>query len=153
MKIRFLLFTFLTTLSSFHLSGQKAFELKTNPFLLLFPEAGLPISAEFIIKPDIGIGLDAYLGEYGGLLYLTGRYYFNENYGADRLFVGPFLGSLLVSDEGALAFGFLTGYKVMSKKRVGLDLGVGLGRATNIGVLPYAVLNISYRFKSKSGSN
>ena len=135
---------------------RKAFEVTTNPLGLLFlPDAFfLPVSAEFIINENFGAGAEALLiasdGFFGAIVYGSAKYYFNPKYGADRFYVGSYLGGARLLEANGFGLGFMIGQKWVSSKNIVFDLAIGGGRdfTRGIGFLPYAKVNIGYRLEN-----
>jgi hypothetical protein len=137
-------------------NAQTQFEISTNPITLLLPEAAIiPISAELIINDDWGAGLDAIVSfGNGGYLYASGKHYFNPDKGADKFYLGAFLGGAGIEDLVGFGLGFMAGYKWISRAGVTFEIAGGLGRdfTSNIYVLPYGKLNVGYRFGFKKAA-
>ena len=86
----------------------------------------------------------------GGGLLIHGKYYFNPDFGSDKVYVGLLAGGFGGDGETFAAFGFEGGYKWLGKRNVLLEIGLGIGRATaDFGVLPYGRLMVGYRFPKK----
>lgn len=85
-----------------------------------------------------------------GIVYATGKYFFNLRQGCDKFNVGAFIGAGGGSGDSGLGAGFLLGYKTVSNKRVLLDIGLGVGRGGgDIETIPYFKFNLGYRFELK----
>lgn len=127
-------------------------EFKFNPPAALFGlfQIGLefPIGSDFGIEPEIIFFSSD--GDVGGGLLVHGKYYFNPDFGSDKIYAGAFTGILGGSGDAFAAFGFEVGYKWVGRRNVLFELGGGVGRATSdFGVLPYGRLMIGYRFPKK----
>lgn len=146
MKNPFFVLAFL----GFSVTASAQFEIKSNPIALLF-EVGV-VSLEYSNLKDWGGQLDIYAANDGGVVFGSAKYYLIPKYGADRFHVGAFLGKTFSDDNDNAGVGFLAGYKVMSKKRFFFEAALGIGRAfgsdNDIDAIPYANLNIGYRFLS-----
>ena len=77
------------------------------------------------------------------------RYYLDPKKGYDRFHLGLFAGG--ATNGFSLGAGFSLGYKIISEKRIFLDVATGAGRTlTGEGdVWPYGKLNIGYRFRKR----
>ncbi len=130
----------------FSCAASAQFELKSNPIALIF---GVPtIAAEYGIRDNIGIELYGVVfpEEAAGIAFLSGKYYFNPREGLDRFNVGVFLGA----GPGAFGGGFQIGQKIVAKKGLIFEFGIGAGRGIeNSPFIPYLRLDLGYRFKKK----
>ena len=144
--LAFCLFTFATTASA-------QFEIKSNPIALLF-EIGV-VSMEYSNLKDWGGQLDIYAAADGGVVFGSAKYYLIPKYGADRFHVGAFVSQPF--NEDRLGIGFLLGYKLVSKKRIVFEVGIGAGRligeSSSFDLTGYGNLNIGYRFLSKKNKD
>jgi len=144
MKNLFLAFCLL----AFSTTATAQFEIKSNPIALLF-EVGA-VSMEYSNLKDWGGQLDIYAAEDGGVVFGSAKYYLIPKYGADRFHVGAFVSQPFDGDR--LGIGFLIGYKLVSKKRIVFEVGIGAGRLlgdnSSFDVTGYGNLNIGYRFLS-----
>lgn len=132
--------------------AQAQVELSANPIVLLF--GAIQASVDINITEDWSVGGDVIAAEGGGGFFVSGRHYFNPKYGCDKFNVGTFVGGTgNEGDDTRVGLGFLIGYKVVSSKRVVLDIAVGGGRnfsdADFDRFLPYGKINLGYRFKTK----
>lgn len=139
--LAFCLLAFSTTLSA-------QFEIKSNPIALLF-EVGA-VSMEYSNLKDWGGQIDIYAAADGGVVFGSAKYYLIPKYGADRFHVGAFLSQPF--EEDRVGIGFLIGYKLVSKKRIVFEVGLGAGRligdSSSYDFTGYGNLNIGYRFLS-----
>jgi len=121
------------------------FELKTNPFGLIF--AAPNISMEYGVREDVGLEANAWVIPDGeGFVFLLGKYYFNTREGLDRFNAGVFLGA---GSPGA-GVGFHVGQKIVSTKGLIFEFGIGAGRGFgDVPFIPYFKLDFGYRFKKK----
>ena len=140
MKKPLFLFLALMILSSQFLCAQT--EVKISPVALL---GGLfAISVEQGITDDFGVEADFYGAiEAGGAFVVSAKYYFNPREGLDRFHAGIYAGG--ISDTGA-GVGFLVGTKIVSRKNILFEIGLGIGRTFDDGFLPYGKLHLGYRF-------
>ncbi len=134
-------------------------ELKLNPPAALF--GFFQIGCEFPGSYDWGIETEVIFysidGEVGGGLLAHGKYYFNPDFGADKLYAGIIIGGISADivynddKDQYVAFGFEAGYKWFGKRNILLEIGGGIGRISsdNIGPIPYARLMLGYRFTKK----
>ena len=123
-------------------------EIKVSPIGLIFEVAA--ISVETAINPSFSLDGDAIIAaDYFGF-NLSGKYYFNPKAGIDGFHIGAFAGNA-ISDE-AIGIGFLTGYKIMSRKRITFEFGLGLGRSFDSGIVGYAKVHLGYRFGKKTAN-
>ncbi len=131
------------------LSAKAQVDLSINPFVLLVP--GVQVSIEYSKKPNWGFGGDALAAEGLYAIYASGKFYFNPKNGADRLYVGSFLGSAGGEGRSGYGLGFFVGYKVVSVQKLSFDVAYGIGRdfSDDIGLLPYFKANVGYRFGLK----
>lgn len=130
----------------FQASAQQ-FEIKTNPLFLLIPEAtALPVSAELVVNESWGAEVDLLISSFA-VGYLSAKHYFNPKQGADRFYIGAFVGGIAFDGDATAGFGFFLGQKWLSQRNVVFDLGIGIGRGFGeIPVLPYAKAHVGYRF-------
>lgn len=120
-------------------------DIQLNPIAILFEvvqvTVDVPISRSGSIEGDLVVG-DGSFGIIG-----LGKYYMNPKLGADRFYIGGFLGGFV--DEGG-GLGFISGYKWVSTQGINFELALGIGRGTgDIEVLPYGKLTVGYRFGGK----
>jgi hypothetical protein len=116
-------------------------EIKVNPIALLF--VGIGVGVEYGVSDEFGIDLNALIVEGGGGVWVAGKYYLNPRQGLDRFHIGIFAGTVTDLDPG---LGFMIGQKIVSNSnRVLFDIGLGIGRSFDGGVLPYGRLSIGYR--------
>lgn len=136
-----LILTLVLFYSAFSLNAQT--EVKINPFFLLFE--GFQIGVEQIVSNDWGIDGDLFVAAGGAYMTVAGKYYFNPKIKADGFHIGLFTG--FADEDFGIGIGFLGGYKVLSKKGVIFEFGLGLGRSTGTtSAIPYFKLNVGYRF-------
>ena len=88
-------------------------EIKISPVLLLAAVGA--VSVEQGITDDFGMEADIFFFDSGGLLTVSGKYYFNPREGLDRFHAGIFAGG---SSEGGAGIGFLVGTKIVSQKHI-----------------------------------
>lgn len=119
-------------------------EVKLSPLPLLF--GGVFASVEQGVSPLIGIDADLAFVDGYTAFNLSGKYYFNPEKGIDKFHIGAFIGI----NDSAPGVGFLLGYKWISRNNIIFELGLGLGRTFDDGVLGYGKLHIGYRFEKKS---
>lgn len=163
---------------SFCAFSQQSLELKSNPLPVLIEDGFLlPISAEYIVNPKLGIELDIIGAGFrasgsggslfggGAIIYGSARHYFSPKKGGDRFYVVFFAGGMGIYTEGwvygypyrdlqtTFGGGPITGYKWVFNKNILLDVGIGLGAGTGtsggLDALPYAKLHLGYRFNFK----
>lgn len=137
---------------SFSLQSNAQVEAKLNAPAALF--GFFQIGLEFPIGTDFGVESElifiAIDGDVGGGLLVHGKYYFNPDYGADKIYIGVLTGALGADGDGFAAFGFEAGYKWLGKRNILFEIGGGIGRATSdFGVLPYGRFMLGYRFPKK----
>lgn len=92
-----------------------------------------------------------------GGLFVHGKYYFNPDLGADKIYAGVIIGGIagdnLYDDkkEQYALFGLEMGYKWFGKRNVLLEVGGGVNKIAydDIGIIPYARLMLGYRFPLK----
>lgn len=134
-----MLFSLLSIGAIFSLRAQT--EIKLNPVALLF--TGIGLGVEYGVNDEFGIDLNALIVEGGGGVWVAAKYYLNPRQGLDRFHVGIFAGA--VTDLGP-GLGFMLGQKIVSSSnRIIFDIGVGVGRSFEGGVLPYGRLSVGYR--------
>ncbi|MFK7771505.1 MAG: hypothetical protein AB8F94_05165 [Saprospiraceae bacterium] len=127
-------------------------ELKLNPPAALF---GLfQTGIEFLVGDDFGIETELIIlaidGDVGGGLLVHGKYYFNPDFGSDKIYIGAFTGALGGDGDAFAAFGFEVGYKWIGKRNILFEIGGGVGRATSdFPFFPYGRLMLGYRFPKK----
>lgn len=139
---KFILLSLLSVCATFNLRAQT--EIKINPLVLLLP--GLGVGVEHGINDEFGIDVNALIIEGAGGIWVAGKYYLNPRQGLDRFHIGVFVGA--VSEIGP-GLGFMIGQKIVSSSnRILFDIGLGIGRSFDGGVLPYGRLSIGYRFGS-----
>ncbi len=135
----------------FSLSVNAQLELKFNPIALIFESGQFGI--EQVLSDYWGIDADLFITS--NILYATvsGKHYLNPKIKADGFHIGVFTGLFYAdNDDGGIGVGFLGGYKVLSKKGVIFELGLGLGRAAGIeNIVPYFRFNVGYRFGRDKG--
>ncbi|MFT6320313.1 MAG: hypothetical protein ACJAT4_001236 [Granulosicoccus sp.] len=132
---------------SLQINAQVEFKLNLPAALFGFFQTGL----EFPIGNDFGVETEliffAIDGEVGGGVLVHGKYYFNPDYGSDKIYIGILTGGLGGGGDSFAAFGFEVGYKWIGKRNILFEIGGGVGRATaDINVLPYGRLMLGYRF-------
>jgi len=137
---------------SYSFQSNAQVEFKINPPAALF--GFFQTSLEFPIGNDFGFETElifiAVDGDFGGGVLIHGKYYFNPDFGSDKIYIGIFSGGLGGEGEVFAAFGFEAGYKWLGKRNILFEIGGGVGRATaDIGVLPYGRLMLGYRFPKK----
>ncbi|MFK8008976.1 MAG: hypothetical protein AB8H03_21620 [Saprospiraceae bacterium] len=135
-----------------HFQTNAQVEFKFNPPAALFGlfQLGLefPIGTDFGVEPELIFAVSD--GDIGVGLLLHGKYYFNPDFGSDKIYIGALTGILGGGGDTFAAFGFEVGYKWMGKRNILFELGGGIGRATSeFGVLPYGRLMVGYRFPKK----
>lgn len=118
-------------------------ELKISPAALL-AGAGA-VGLEYGITEDFGVEVEAWAAPGGGALFVLGKYYLNPRKGLDRFHVGVLAGG--ITDLGA-GFGFMAGSKIVSRKNITFEFGLGLGRSFSQGIFPYGKFHVGYRFRS-----
>ncbi len=117
-------------------------EIKISPAALLFEVVA--ISVETAVTSSIGMEADAIFGQEDFRFNINGKFYFNPKSRIDGFHVGAFLGN--VGDTESVGLGFLVGYKILSKKRLLFEAGLGLGRSFDDGIVGYGKLHLGYRF-------
>lgn len=151
-------FLVLIAILTFSFQSNAQIEVSTNPIGLLFNT--YIISVDYHTSPDWSFG-----GEMGintanstrtaSAYYANAKHYFNPFSDAKMFYVGTFAGVFsynyeiitLGENQSTFGVGFMGGYKLVSRKNVVMDLGLGLGRGViNSGVLPYFRANLGYRF-------
>ena len=117
-------------------------EVKLSPIPLLF--GYVAASVEQGVSKSFGIEGDFILIEdfIGG--NLSGKYYFDPSKGIDKFHVGAFEGV-----HESIGIGFLVGYKLVSRKNVLFEVGLGVGRGFDDTVIGYGKLHLGYRFEKK----
>ncbi len=133
--LAFALFAYVSNLSA-------QTEIKLSPVPLLF--GYVAASVEQGLSESFGVEGDVYFIEdfLGGSL--SGKYYFEPARGIDKFHVGAFIGI-----QEAIGVGFLLGYKWLSRKNVIFEIGAGVGRSFDDGVIGYGKLHLGYRFEKK----
>lgn len=135
---------------NFQSKAQVEFKLNPPAALFGFFQMGFefPVGTDFGFEPEIiFFAID---GEVGGGLLVHGKYYFNPDYGSDKIYIGALTGVLGGDSDTFASFGFEVGYKWMGKRNILFEIGGGVGRATaEIGVIPYARVMLGYRFPKK----
>lgn len=126
-------------------SAQAQFEAKAGPLGLLFGSVSL--AAEYGFSDNFGAELHTFLDSDESYVWATGRYYFNPQRGLDRFHAGFFMAA--GSDGVGPGVGLMLGQKWVSRNNVLLDAGIGLGRSFDGDFIPYAKLQIGYRFGNK----
>lgn len=121
-------------------------ELKISPIPLLFGVGA--ISIEQGISESFGLDGDIILGEDFFGANLSGKYYFNPERGIDKFHIGAFFGT--IGDENTPGIGFLAGTKLISRKNLLFEIGLGVGRNFDGGGLFYGKLHLGYRFTKKA---
>jgi hypothetical protein len=134
---------FCLALAFFSQPLQSQTEIKISPIPLLFGAGAL--SVEQVLNPAWGLDLDVLFGSDFFAVNFSGKYYLDPRYGADRFHVGVFTGY----QNEALGIGFLAGTKILSKNRVLFEIGLGIGRSFDDGVIGYGKLHLGYRFQKK----
>lgn len=119
-------------------------EIKLSPIPLLF--GYVAASFEYGFTPSFGLDGDFYFIEDLSAVSLSAKYYFNPDKGIDKFHVGAFVGAA----ESAPGLGFLLGYKWVSNKNILFELGLGVGRSLDDGVIGYGKFHMGYRFGKKS---
>lgn len=115
-------------------------EVKISPVPLLFGLVAVSVEQGF--SPSFGADLGlAYYDEAFGVT-LAGKYYFNPEDGIDKFHIGAFA----AVQDASPGIGFLVGYKWLSVKNVVFELGLGLGRSFEGGVVGYGKFHVGYRF-------
>ncbi len=138
-------FLFILLAASIQFQAKAQVDIQVNPIALLFE--AVQVSADFGIGQNGSIALDAIGIDGDFALFGIGKYYMNPNLGADRFYIGGFLGA--IADEGA-AIGFLAGYKWVSRQGINFEFALGVGRGGgDIEVVPYGKLTVGYRFSKK----
>ncbi|WP_282775876.1 DUF3575 domain-containing protein [Phaeodactylibacter xiamenensis] len=86
---------------------------------------------------------------YSMVVNASARYYLDPKRGYDRFYLGLLAGG--ATNGFSLGAGFSLGYKIISEKRIFLDVATGAGRTlTGDGdAWPYGKLNIGYRFQKR----
>lgn len=119
-------------------------ELKLSPIGLLIP--AVAISVETATSESFGLDGDLIVAEDFFGFNLSGKYYFNPKSSIDGFHIGAFIGNVGES----VGVGFLAGHKIVSKKNVTFEFGLGVGRSFDGGGVGYGKLHMGYRFgKSK----
>lgn len=122
-------------------------DVKISPIPLLFGVGA--VSVEYALAPSWGLDADILAGADFFGANLSGKFYFDPQKGIDRFHVGAFIGDL----QGSVGLGFLVGTKIVSKKRILFEIGVGIGRTLDDGVIGYGKLHLGYRLgKGRQGS-
>jgi len=116
-------------------------EIKINPLALIFETVHLSI--EKPIGDTWGMEGETVFGGGVFLFGLNGKAYLKPKYGADRFHIGLFAAGGSGLGVGA---GFFTGYKILSKQGIILELALGIGRGTE-SFIPYGKLHFGYRLK------
>ncbi len=144
----------LIVLFSINSQSNAQVEVKLNPPLALFGVFQLGI--EFPFKNEFGFETEiVFLSieeNFGAGLITHGKYYFNPNFGSDKIYIGFFAGGFAGSGNKLVGFGIEAGYKLIGKRNIVLEIGGGIGRgATEEGSsgFPYGRLLIGYRFPKK----
>jgi hypothetical protein len=77
------------------------------------------------------------------------RYYLDPKKGYDRFYLGLLAGG--ATNGFSLGAGFSLGYKIVSEKRIFVDVATGAGRTLTGGgdAWPYGKFNIGYRFQKQ----
>ena len=140
---KLLLLTFLL-ISLCRISAQT--EIKISPVGLLFETVGL--SVESAIRDNFGLDGDVIFAQDFFGFNLSGKYYFNPKSSIDGFHVGAFIGNS--GDTESIGLGFLAGIKLLSKKRILFEFGLGIGRSFDDGVIGYGKLHLGYRFNKKA---
>lgn len=136
---KLLLFGLLFSFATLTVKAQT--EIKVNPIALMF--TGIGVGVEYGINDDFGVDLSTLIVEGGGIVWVSGKYYLNPRQGLDRFHLGVFLGG--GTDIGP-GIGFLLGTKVASQSnKVIFEIGAGIGRSFDGGVIPYGRISIGYR--------
>lgn len=140
---KLLLVGLLFSIATIHLQAQT--EIKLSPVALLFP--GLGAGVEYGVSDEFGVDLSGLVVEGGGIVWVSGKYYFNPRQGLDRFHAGVFLGG--GTDIGP-GIGFLLGTKIVSQSnKVIFELGAGIGRSFDGGFIPYGRLSLGYRIAGR----
>lgn len=128
-------------------------EVKLNAPAALF--GFFQTSLEFPSNNDFGFETEfifyAIDGEVGGGALAHGKYYFNPDFGSDKVYIGVLAGGFAGDFDPFFGFGFEAGYKWIGKRNILCELGGGVGRTTieDVSVLPYFRFMIGYRFPKK----
>lgn len=131
---------------SVQFSAQAQADVQINPIALLF--GGIQFSADFLLTDNGSVEVSTIAGADVIAFYGAGKYYFNPRAGADRFYIGAFVGG--GTDVGG-GVGFLAGQKWLSDKGVSFELALGLGRSLggDVDFLPYGKLAVGYRLGQK----
>ena len=121
-------------------------EIKISPIPLLFGAGA--ISIEQGLAESFGLDLDVVLAEGFFGANLSGKYYFNPERGIDKFHIGMFLG--IIGEDNVPGVGFLAGTKLISRKNLLFEVGLGIGRSFDGGGVGYGKLHIGYRFDKKA---
>lgn len=142
--MRKLLFVFVISSLFFAKSINAQSEIKLSPVIL--GGVGM-VSFEYGFNENVGVEMILLAASGGAGAAVSGKYYLNPNRGLDRFHLGMFLGT--GTDLGP-GFGFLFGTKMVSEKGLLFEVGIGLGRTFDGGVIPYFKLDFGYRFGRKN---
>ena len=139
-----LLFLALFALSMARITAQT--DIKISPVALLFETVA--ISVESAVSENFGLDVEGILNTEILGFNLSGKYYFNPKRRIDGFHVGAFVGNF--GGEESVGLGFLAGTKILSRKNILFEIGAGLGRSFDDGVVAYGKLHIGYRFGKKA---
>lgn len=137
-------------------------DITVNPLGLLVQTYSLGVDYHF--NPDWSVGGDLMVTTNSnfGIYYVNAKHYFNPLSESKKFYVGIFTGlhtynsydftsnfNLERKYESTLGFGFMGGYKLISRKNVVLDVAGGIGRGIEAATfIPYFRLNAGYRFQN-----
>lgn len=141
MKKHLLLLLTITCFYSIRLSSQT--EVKISPLALIFGAGGFGI--EYGLNAELGFELSTIFTGDGGIVWGSGKYYFNPREGLDRFHVGLFV----AGGSGLAGLGIFAGTKIISRKNILFEFGLGAGRSFDDGIIPYASLSLGYRFNRR----
>ena len=120
-------------------------EIKISPIPLLFGVGAL--SVEQGISESFGLDGDIVFGDGFFGVNLSGKYYFDPKLGLDKFHIGAFLGT--IGADNTVGIGFLAGTKLISRKNLLFEIGLGVGRSFDGGGVGYGKLHLGYRFVKK----
>lgn len=143
---------------------KSTFEISTSPLLAIIEPSVLTLSVQKPLNHSLEVGADLWYvpASDWSVIYAKAAYYFKPKLGADKFHAGIFAGKT----TDAAGIGFFFGYKVLSKKRIFMNLATGIGRGYELSVseqdpnfpvvgrrrftelLPYGQVHIGYRFGS-----
>jgi hypothetical protein len=139
-----LLFLALFALSMTRITAQT--DIKISPVALLFETVA--VSVESAVSENFGLDADGVFNADIIGFNLSGKYYFNPKRRIDGFHVGAFVGNF--GSEESVGIGFLAGTKILSRKNILFEIGLGLGRSFDDGVVGYGKLHLGYRFGKKT---